>query len=153
MKKELSRIETLKEKIDQKKIAVDIFGEKEGSFIFLDSISSKEKILKADKIAYKNITTKIKKEDDKSNDTLKKFDLMVFDISNSKLSDISFFVFGEKIYEVTTSTSIFLNVYEKVKNKLSYHDIIIHSTDLNFGLCLLLDEYYITIAHWNNSNS
>lgn len=65
MKKELSRIETLKEKIDQKKIAVDIFGEKEGSFIFLDSISSKEKILKADKIAYKNITTKIKKEDDK----------------------------------------------------------------------------------------
>lgn len=151
MKKELSRIETLKEKIDQKKIAMDIFGEKEGDFFFLDSISSKEKILKTDKLAYKNILTKIKIEDEKSNNTFKTFDLMVFDLKKSDLSDISFFVFSEKIYEVTMPLSTFLSVYDKIKNKLSHHDIIIHSADLNFGLCLLLDEHYISIAHWNNS--
>ncbi|WP_145888846.1 hypothetical protein [Candidatus Pantoea soli] len=152
MKKELSRIEALKEKIDQKKIALDIFGEKEGNFIFLDSISSREIILQADKIAYKNIITRIKKEDDKSNDIIKKFDLMVFDLSSSNLSDISFFVFSEKIYDVTTSVPVFLSVYEKIKNKSSYHDIIIHSKNLNFGLCLLLDEHYISISHWKNNS-
>ena len=76
---------------------------------------------------------------------------MVFDLTNSNLSDISFFVFSEKIYEVTIPVSTFLNSYEQIKNKLSYHDIIIHSADLNFGLCLLFDEHYISIAHWNNS--
>lgn len=151
MKKELSRMDTLKERADQKNTAMDIFGEKEGEFFFLDSIASKEKLLDIDEVAYNNIIMKFKfDENNNPNEIYQRFDLMVNDFLKLATQDISFFIFSKKAYEVTVSPSLFLKKYARIKEKLSHHDIIIHKKDLTSGLCLLVDEHYISISLWNN---
>ncbi|WP_017348784.1 hypothetical protein [Pantoea sp. A4] len=149
MSKSLSKIESLKEKNDQKIIAMDIFGTRDGNFTFLDSISSKEKLLKLDEIAYAHVVKKIKRSENKSlEETYQAFESIVSESLNHSLTNISFFIFGKNAYEVTLPTETFLNSYSKIREKLAYRDILIYQSDYSFGLCLMLDEHYISIAKW-----
>ncbi|ARJ41794.1 hypothetical protein B1H58_07010 [Pantoea alhagi] len=149
MEKEPSRIETLKEKVEQRRIAIDIFGEKAGEVIFLDSITSKTKLLKSDEMAYKNIKMKFKRDNNELDEARRKFDLMVYDFLNSHPYEISFFVFGKNAYELTVPASLFLNFYGSIKKTINQNDIIIHTKCLSSGLCLLFDEHYISISQWH----
>lgn len=150
MNEERSRIEVIKEKMDQNKIALEIFGNKEGCFSFLDSVGSKNKLRMVYDIAYNNITQRFNANiDDSYNNALNKL--------NSKLSELhilnneylSFFVFGKKAYEISLPYFLLLKKHKEITNNLQGQDILIYSPSIKFGACLLVDEHFISVSHWD----
>lgn len=150
MNEEKSRIEFLKEKMDQNKIALELFGGKEGSFSFLDSNSSKSKLNKVYKIAYDNIIEQARSDkNDSYNNTLSLLKLELSKLHIEKNKNLSFFVFGKKAYEITLPVFLLLKNQKAILNNLRNEEILIYSPSLRFGACVLVDEHFISFSSWD----
>lgn len=152
MSQEKSRIEVLKEKMDQNKIALELFGTKEGHFSFCDSISSKNKLKIVYEIAYNNIIHQAKSDiDENYTNALSTLELTLksLEIYIKNNEYLSFFAFENMAYEITLPAILLIKHREKIVYNLGNQDILIYSPSLNFGACILVDENCISFSNWN----
>lgn len=151
MTKVRSRIKFLQEKLEHKNIVLTLFGNSEGEFSFLDADESKDKLKNLYDIAYDNIIYKTIKDSNNNNKkALSKFELLLRSINKSNINELSLYVFGKKAYEVTTSLTFIFENISKIKSIFENQDILIHSSSLEFGSCLLNDEHFISISFWSD---
>ncbi|MCW7763897.1 YxiF family protein [Photorhabdus luminescens] len=158
MKERIDKINTLKYKLHQNKIMETFFIDVPFEIVqFFQMEECKKKLPEIFELAYKNIIKKNEVHDFQHNSMIQCNVSMeyreFFNIHKEKILSNIFNVFfwHENAYCIKIQGDLLLDKIDRIIIESGCNDIIVVSDNLNFGLCLLSDEHYLSMAFWDYS--